>query len=154
MNTSEINKALSKVNFFRGTFACDDIPKPIPGYDQSFVVNTDTCREEGEHWVAIVLLKDGTGEYFDSFGMPILVQRILEYMRKHCPVGYALSNRMIQSPLSWSCGNFCVDFIRKRSLNINLYAYLRGFSDEDLSANELKVSEICPRTWLRRPGRI
>ena len=50
---------------FDGVFSADSLPeKP-----RLLVVNTDPANQPGRHWVCMSV-KDGYGEYFDSFGLP------------------------------------------------------------------------------------
>ena len=63
---------------FRGVFMRDTLP-PTPKDKECGIVNLDTSKEVGSHWVAYY--KDGTKRiYLDSFGQitPIEVQKYLK----------------------------------------------------------------------------
>lgn len=153
MYSDEINDVLSTNIFFRGTWPSNHIPKPLPKRDQGFIVNTHPCQKEGEHWIAIAILKDGTGEYFDSFGRKISVPEIQNYMNVNCS-RYHISNRMIQHPISTSCGVYCVDFIQHRSRGRDMNSFVRGFSPHDLDSNESNIQTLWNTFRHKRPGRI
>jgi len=65
MNTEEIDRILRRqcARDFDGVFSVDTLP------DRPHLLgcNTDPSYRAGRHWVAICV-KDGRGEYFDSFG--------------------------------------------------------------------------------------
>jgi len=65
MNTEEIDRILRRqcARDFDGVFSVDT----LPDRPRSLVCITDPSYRPGRHWVAICL-KDGRGEYFDSFG--------------------------------------------------------------------------------------
>lgn len=123
--------------FFRGTFACNVIPK-LEDRPVSFIVNTDPAGSPGSHWVAIVLNTDGTGEYFDSFGFPPLEADIRNYLYSSCPKGFWYSSKTIQSVDAMSCGAWCVAFIRHRHSGRTLNDFLSGFTT-DLTTNEAAI---------------
>jgi hypothetical protein len=48
--------------------SADQLPARVENRAQSFVVNADSCDREGTHWVAFHFPKEGSAEFFDSFG--------------------------------------------------------------------------------------
>ena len=135
MNTSEINVQLKKIKFFIGTFPCDLLPNSVSSRPCGMIVNTDSSRESGEHWTSIILLPGGRAEYFDSFGLPPLVPRIQKYLEEMSPNGFDYSSRTLQHPLSITCGYFCIQFIKWRSLGLSYHCFVTNFK-EDLEAND------------------
>ena len=79
MNTLQIFKVLLSDIYVRRTSIVRVLPRyQLPNHIDptkaaAFVVNTDPSDQPGSHWVA--LYYDGLGqfEYFDSFGLPVLV---------------------------------------------------------------------------------
>ena len=140
MNTIEITRSLSHVKEFIGAFPRDSIPVvgQRPAY---FVVNTDSNNEPGEHWVAMALLPEGKGEYFDSFGFPPLHEDIQNYIKGTCPNSFKYSNKTIQSPQSNFCGIYCIAFIISKNRNIKFRDYIANFTC-DLKKNDHKVLEL------------
>ncbi len=70
MNGFQIEKSLRSEPLVRdqfvGVFAADQIAeKEYPG---AYIVNTDTSKGSGEHWVAFYCTENGQLEAFDSFG--------------------------------------------------------------------------------------
>lgn len=146
MNTVEINKILARVPFFGGTYPRDSIPqtktRPI-----AFVVNTDSKKFEGEHWLGILLLPDGTGEYFDPFGFPPLHTQLNNYMTINCTRGFQYNSRTIQNPISSSCGLFVIDFIVSRYKRDTFKQFLNHYST-DVEENEYVLTNRLEK-WLR-----
>lgn len=134
MNTSQVNRALNGVKMFKGTFARDRLPltklRPV-----AYVVNTDRACDPGEHWVAIVLLTNGRGEYFDPFGLPPLHPELIKFLKRTCPKGWVYNRTTVQSPSSKSCGPFCILFIKSRAKKLTYQKFLNKFSNR-LSKNE------------------
>lgn len=150
MNSQQIETTLSDNKFFKGVFPSNHLPCLPPHRDQGFIVNTDPCRYPGQHWVAVVILKDSTGEYFDSFARPI-PPSIRSYLSSHTHK-YTCSSKMIQHPLATSCGQYCIEFIKHRTKGGSLSSFEEGFSS-DLIANEDEIYRLRSRR-RKRPGRI
>ena len=125
MNTLQINRALKDNKFFRGTHPLNHIPCAIPDVDQGFIVNTDPCKDDGQHWVESVILRNGKGEYFDSFGRPP-PQEIAQYFSNHA-TAYNSSRKVIQHPFSSSCGLYCIQYINHRSRGRDLKSFVASF---------------------------
>lgn len=114
MNTKEINYILKtnleKIDCFIGTFARNMLPK-ITKKPAVIILNNDTSKEPGSHWVAIFFSRDGRGIYFDSFGLPLLHENIIEYLNSNSENGWIYSNMQLQSLTSNTCGHFCILFV-------------------------------------------
>ena len=66
----DISKILKYISHFRGVFTRDILPNRIFKLE-SGVINTDTIRGDGKHWVCYYNdSKSKYIEYFDSFGLP------------------------------------------------------------------------------------
>ncbi|KAI1278139.1 hypothetical protein HDE_14408 [Halotydeus destructor] len=125
--SQDINRAMGKNPWFKGAFPCDYTPT-INVRPASIILNTDPKGEPGEHWVAIVLLENARGEYFDSFGFPPVVDCVREYLEPNAPAGYIFNSVPLQHPLASSCGNHCISFLRLRSLGCSLSDYVSSFT--------------------------
>jgi hypothetical protein len=90
MDTKTIDKRLSNEKYYFGTFARDRIPKAKLKSHGALIVNTDPSIKEGEHWVAMMINEDGTGEYFDSYGLPPLQQDFITFMNKNSSSGWVI----------------------------------------------------------------
>lgn len=139
LSTREINDYLNpRVKEFVGTFPRDLLPD-TRRRPTALIVNTDTSDGEGIHWNAIVLLKGGYGEYFNSLGLPPLQREIQEYMSFTCPNGYKYNFQVLQHPYSPFCGVYCIDYIVSRfEKGESMREYLRHFK-QDLEANDKLV---------------
>jgi hypothetical protein len=60
MNTLEINRYLKKFPQFKGTYPRDMLPT-INRLPACVVINTDPSNEPGEHWVAVFIDRNGSG---------------------------------------------------------------------------------------------
>ena len=137
MDTEEINEKLKKYrDCFVGTYPCDLLPKVVQR-PAAIIANTDPAHKPGEHWVALWLNANGTGEYFDSFGLPPLNSNILRYIREECPNGVTHLNVMLQNVLSITCGNYCVLYVKMKCLGFSLDEFLQLFSRFTLSNDKV-----------------
>ena len=149
MNTLQLNKILFRItDNFVGSFASDQCPnariRPF-----GVIMNTDSSREQGEHWVALWVEEEGIGDYFDSFGFPPLLPNLQKYVNKMCPNGFGYNNTTIQHPSSSACGLFCVAFIISKVLKTKFDTFLNKYSF-DLSKNdEILKNELEP--WITKP---
>ena len=70
LTTIEINAKLRNVEGFLGTYASDEIPPKPDLKTFSIVVNVDSSRKPGSHWIALVY-KTNTFYFIDSYGRRI-----------------------------------------------------------------------------------
>lgn len=139
MNTKEINYILKNVKNFKGTYCRDQLPI-MPKKPFSLVINTDPCSEPGEHWVAIIVNKDKTGEYFDSFGLPPLHKDLWEYMENQCPSGWIFNQFTFQSLGSDTCGNYCILYIKSISKGYKYIDFLSIFTKNTIFNDKIVKS--------------
>ena len=101
------------INNFRGVFMRDTIPR-TPHHKECGIVNLNTSREPGSHWVCY--FKDGddnnTRIYFDSFGQvtPMEIQKYLK-TREEYKMGKAVIQRntdIVQHINTHVCGHLCL----------------------------------------------
>lgn len=126
MNSHEIAQAFRGNKSFLGVYAIDTIPKRIP-FGKGLILNLDYSYEPGTHWVG--LYKSVILEYFDSYGKaPPTNLNIRE------PILY--NKKVIQDPVSISCGKFAVYFVRKRIEGESFYNIQNSWSN-NLIFNDL-----------------
>ena len=67
MDSTHIGRVLRKAgkDTFYGVFPCDRLPT-ITHLPALIVANIDLARRSGQHWIAMYIAQDGTGELFDS----------------------------------------------------------------------------------------
>ena len=64
-----------------------------------------------------------------------------KFMNEHCSQ-WSPNDRILQSPISTVCGQYCVALLMFRCRNISMHAFARSFTS-DLIANDLRVFD-----WL------
>ncbi len=97
---------------FHGIFAIDALPSFIPHYPFLIIVNTHTNNLKGEHWIAILIDKDKSGELFDSLALPVsnfIIRWMNKFTRKWKTNGTAY-----QHPMTTTCGAFVIFYVLKR----------------------------------------
>lgn len=118
---------------FVGVFPLNHLPVLHPSHPLplGFIVNTDTANLPGTHWLAVIVLPNQRGEFFDSFGQPPppLIQL---WLNKHCLRGWIASKEFIQGPLSTLCGAYCILYLHLRLVH--------GFSMHNIIHNVLLSS--------------
>ena len=100
---------------FIGVFPRDCLPKRIPHYPCSLIINTDTKNLPGKHWVSIFISSYKVGEYFDSFGHEP-PQDIARWLNKFTLNWNRVNYIFIQNPFSTTCGQFVLYFVNERPL--------------------------------------
>ena len=99
-----------KIPNFKGPFMRDELPKK-PEKQECGIVNFNTSKEPGSHWVGYY--KDGDERiYFDSFGqvIPTEIQKYLktkEEFEKDAPV-IQRNTDIVQKPNTEVCGHLCL----------------------------------------------
>ena len=132
-----IYNLLSKFSLsFKGVFSCDNIPY-LTEYNVSIICNFSKANTKGTHYVAIYIFKDKI-IYFDPLGLKCVVNSICNYLRIYNKT-IIESNFMIQHPLSFHCGFFCIGFIFAMDKNISLQLYHNLFTTVNLIDNDRNV---------------
>ena len=109
----DIQRYVDQTNLsnFRGVFMRDTLPSRGPRQCECGIVNLNTSRQPGSHWVCY--FKDKSNRiYFDSFGQitPIEIQKYLktehEFDKKICVI--QRNTDTVQSINSSVCGHLCL----------------------------------------------
>lgn len=83
----------------------DELPdKPLPV--ECGVINLDSSKNAGTHWVAYVKIKDYI-EYFDSYGNLKPPKEFVKYVGKN--IRYNYDN--FQRNHLYNCGHLCLKFL-------------------------------------------
>lgn len=98
-----------------GVFSSNTLPKHPPAIFRC-IVNFDPSDMPGSHWLGIVLRGDGTGEFFDSYGVQAdgdgaflhskFHTHFRTYMDAHCPRGWSFNRWDLQSMHEQTCGHY------------------------------------------------
>jgi hypothetical protein len=135
MNTLEINKLLSPYKCYCGTFARDQLPV-IKKRPCAIIMNTDTSLEPGEHWVAVMISVDNSAEYFDSFGFGPMHTEVIDFLADNKVTKLLYNKQQLQSPLTSTCGIYCVLFVKLRCQGISFQEFMQ------LKFNDKYVTEV------------
>ena len=106
---------------FKGVFTRDQLPKKI-GNKETEIVNFNTSKEPGSHWVAY--FRDGSKKiYFDSFGQ-VIPTEIQKYLKTKDEYKYNLpvierNTDVVQEPNTVICGHLCLYVLDNLSKGVN-----------------------------------
>ena len=98
------------VQNFRAVLPCDKFGKLILKIGDRFIINLATSDEKHGHFVA-VSVKDGMFHYFDSYGLSCQNMYVLKAFKQKPHFKIHQSTKVIQGPLSFFCGYFCILFL-------------------------------------------
>lgn len=92
---------------FRGVYMRDTLPK-LPRNYESAIVNLDSQKGTGTHWVAYK--KHGNKvDYFDSFGNLRAPLELVDYFGPEVKISYNYKRK--QRANSVVCGHLCLQFL-------------------------------------------
>ena len=135
----EIEDILSYNKNFMGCYAWNQLP-PLPRtFPKSLIINTANSDSDGEHWVAL-LLQHNRCFYFDSFGLPVINENIIHFLRKYKKVTY--TDICIQHMYSDNCGKFCIAFIKNVNSKSSYNNFISQFDFVKLYKNDEIVENI------------
>ena len=110
-----------EIPYFKGVFTRDQLPEKLEN-KESGIVNFNTSKEPGSHWVAY--FRDGNQKiYFDSFGqvIPTESQKYLktrEEYQNNLPV-IQRNTDIVQEPNTVICGHLCLYVLDNLSKGLN-----------------------------------
>ena len=143
MWSSEIENILQTSRNFIGCFPMDDLPIFPKRMPASLIVNTDISSRTGDHWLALVLEEDECF-YFDSFGLPILDETLINYLKPYYnKVTY--SDVCIQHVGSNKCGEFCILFIKYVDSKSTYEKFLSVFNHINIEKNDVIAASLLRR---------
>ena len=100
-----------------------------PRHHSPRIINLDDFGSLGTHWVCCWQSKNGTYEYFDSFGLPPPLEweeDMLALGNKH----FYRNDIQIQWEHSVHCGYYCLLFLNERNKGTSFDDILKMFSDD------------------------
>ena len=147
MNTEELLRSVLSDDVVRRTFGGvlprDKLPKKIlKDFPVSFIVNTDTGRGPGKHWVAFYLENRHYGEFFDSYGYrpEHLAKEFGTFLSKNVE-NWEHNRRKLQGDFSTVCGQYCLFFLHRRCRGYDVREIAEMFR-KDTDANDLMVNRF------------
>ncbi len=124
MNTLDLNNILLAnpvtKRFFLGTYPACITPETNKKF-YTFITNTDTHDESGEHWNAWVVNNDSV-TFFDSYGRSPHLLNYYDVVKKFNHVKY--TTKCLQDVNSQTCGLFCIHFLYTMSLKLLVDSFL------------------------------
>ena len=140
MDTISIKNFLKNYTCFKGVFPSDRLPyrADLPLH---IIVNTDPSNKPGQHWVCVSIDKLGRGYYFDSFGLPPMVNEIEKFLNQRAVKGWKFNKLKIQNALSSTCGNYCVLYIIFKCVGISQTTFLKQFV-RNSKQNDIKMLKL------------
>ena len=139
MWSTEIENILQTSKNFLGCFAMDELPHFPWRLPASLIVNTDISTGTGVHWIALVM-EGNECFYFDSFGLPILEENLIDYLDPHYNV-VTYSDVCVQHIDSNKCGEFCILFIKFVNSKSTYEKFLSQFNLFKIAENDDIVEE-------------
>ena len=124
---------------FDNVYSLDTLPPAVNHYPIFIVLNTHSQNLGGEHWKAIFIGEDRRGELFDSLAQPPNIPT-QQWLRKHTRQ-YQRNERILQHPLSSTCGAFVLYFILKRLHVSRFVSVIQNFSCNP-SSNEKMICKF------------
>jgi hypothetical protein len=102
-----------RIPYFRGVYMRDALPKNGPRKNESAIVNLDSYRGKGTHWVSYMKI-GAKVQYYDSFGVPPPT----ELQRYLLQDGTILFNyEQDQNTNEVICGHLCLKFLTRYVVN-------------------------------------
>ena len=90
-----------------------------------FIYNLEPHYMSGSHWVT-TYVRDGTINYFDSFGMPPFQELVNHAKEKNLNLVH--QNDQIQNLNTTTCGYFCLYFLNEMHKGVDYFDLLQVFS--------------------------
>ena len=90
-----------------------------------FIYNLEPHYMSGSHWVT-TYVRDGTINYFDSFGMPPFQELVHHAKEKNLNLLH--QNQQIQNLYTTTCGYFCLYFLNEMHKGVDYFDLLQVFS--------------------------
>lgn len=93
----------------------DTLPSSPPRRCESGIINLDTLKGPGTHWVAYRKIGDSI-LYFDSFGSLKPPIELVRYFGLKCKIVY--NPEAYQTYNTVNCGHLCLEFLYKNSKHV------------------------------------
>ena len=139
-SSTEIEDYLKRNTQFMGCFGTNNLPRTIPQFPCSLIINTDPTTKPGDHWLGLVLTKKKSF-YFDSFGLGILNIHIINFLKRYYKK-VTINNECIQHIDSDKCGLYCIAFIKNVSSKISYENFISNFNFVHLRNNDKIVLSL------------
>ena len=118
-SATQLKEAAQGAPGFLGVFSSDNLPDRFePG--ESLIANYDAKDRPGSHWIAMKRAPDGSGLYFDSFGLPPDAEDSIlrdnttfgQWLRSHSNGEIHWNRFDFQSLADNTCGQWATTFVK------------------------------------------
>jgi len=127
------------ISNFVGVYSSDRIPlKCYKLKNFCMILNLDSHNEPGSHFVSIHY-KNNYLEYFDSYGLPPIIPKIIDFIRyltTNKNAALKINKKKIQSNTSMFCGLFCLGHLMSKNLMFTMDDYVSIYSKNTLELND------------------
>lgn len=124
---------------FCGVYAVDKLPKRVCHHPAAYIINTDVSKGPGEHWVAVYFDGLGNAEFWDSYGFSSKRYPPISRFIKNNSFRQLHNSLVLQSPVSRSCGHFCLTFVLQKARGVTLRAIQSKFVPFNLTTNDTRA---------------
>ena len=126
---------------FGGVFAYDRLPSVVRTFPSSYIVNTDSAKKKGRHWIALYFESSKLCDIFDSYGLTPF-GRIYSFASDNSETVH-YNNLFLQDPSSKLCGLYCLYFLYYRSRGYSLENIINSsFVEYSWKENDVHVRDI------------
>ena len=132
MDENALNKQLSNIKRYIGTYASDELKNvKISFYPTFIIINLDERRGRGTHWIALAIYQnhlyicDSLGGVQPSKTFP---QDFVNFLHVMTLERKLFITRQIQPLNSDTCGLYCITFIREMSRLNSFPEFIKLFS--------------------------
>ena len=139
-SSTQIEKYLKNHSEFLGCFGTNNLPKALPQFPCSLIVNTDPTTKPGDHWLGLVLTKNKCF-FFDSFGLGIMDLNIKIFLKQYYKK-VSINNHCIQHLNSDKCGLYCIAFIKHVNSTMTYEKFISKFNLYNLLGNDNVVLSL------------
>ena len=130
MNTLEIQSVLKSDSMVApilyGVFPIDHLPN-IVSKPAALVINLDSSKKPGSHWVCIYFNRKGGCDYFDSYGKSPN-KKLEKYMLKYA-TKINTNKKPVQLPFTSTCGQLCIFFLVWRARHVPQAMVMSGLDN-------------------------
>ena len=110
-------------------------------YPRIHIVNTDTSKQTGSHWIMLVQRRLGNLQFYDSYSLSprLYGTHLAQYIRKHSYRRYGQVKHMYQSIDSVVCGYYVLYFMTRELLSHILPAIPLSTQAKHRRRNDINV---------------
>jgi len=130
------------IDGFLGVYSSDNAVQ-VRKKGESLIINFDTEKEPGSHFVAIYMKNKNHCLYFDSLKIPIIPIELYKYLSSYTPAIIDCS-KDVQSFNSTYCGFYCMLFILSNKISSDFWRLtISKFKTQSKSNDSKCIKYLC-----------